>query len=347
MIGVIENVRLEALATTVPRNRVSVEVRVSDLMTTKRVKRVIAGTGVEKVCVAEPGVCASDLCVAAANRLFDEGLVKREEIGAILFVTQKPDYPIPATAYSMQARLGLGTDVLAFDVNCSCAGFVYGIHIASSMLSNLYKKVLLCCGDVHTCNPKEPAFLTIMGDGGAAAVLGRAPEIDARKIYYNIDSFGDRLKSLYEPRGAARAHKRTNEAGEIIIEPDNFSKMDGMAITNFTLNEVPQNIETLLKYAKSSKNDMDIAFVHQANGLIVKSLAEKLEVPQENMPYQCGAIGNTDMASIPICMTEWKKNGKDFTKFHNALLSGFGAGLSVASMLMDISDIEVLETSEI
>lgn len=346
MLGVINNIRLEAMATVVPRNRVPVTEKLKNIMTPKRAKRVIAGTGIEEVCVAEDGVCASDFCVSAAQRLFDEGLVKREDIGAVVFVTQRPDYPIPATAYSIQSRLRLGSDVMAFDVNCSCPGFVYGIHIAGSMLSNLSKKVLLCCGDVRFFNPQGSSFSPIMGDGGAATVIGRTMQSDSRKVYFNIDSYGERMKSLYEPRGAARAHKRTDTEGNLIVEPENYAIMDGMAITNFTLNEVPQNIENLLKYIDCSPKDMDIAFVHQANGLIVKSLAEKLDVPQEKMPFQCAHIGNADMASIPICMTEWKKNGNDFTKFHRALISGFGAGLSVASVIMDISDIKVLETGE-
>lgn len=351
MLGMIENISIESLATTVSKNRVPVVEKVKDVIKPKRLARVMAGTGVEKLSNVQPGVAASDLCVASAERLFAEGMVKREEIGAIFFVTQRPDYPLPATSYSMQARLGLGTDVLAFDVNCSCPGFVYGIYIAASMLSNLEKKVLLCCGDVTSnkedTNPVDTAFLTIMGDAACAAVLGRVPESAGKKIFYNIDSYGERFKKLYEPRGAARERKRTTADGERIVEAENYTIMDGMAITDFTLKEVPENILVLLDYAKIAKGDIDIALVHQANGLIVNSLAEKLEMPPEVMPFKCAHIGNTDMASIPACMTELKKDGADYMKYRKALLSGFGAGLSVASMVMDLSDIQVLPTNEI
>ena len=351
MVGIIENISIEALATTVSKERVPVTERAKDVIKPKRLARVMAGTRIEKVSIVQHGISASDLCVASAERLFAEGLAKREEIGAVFLVTQRPDYPLPATSYSIQSRLGLGTDVLAFDVNCSCPGFVYGIYIAASILSNLGKKVLLCCGDVTSnpedVNPTDTAFLTIMGDAACAAVLGRTPESMGKKIFYNIDSYGDRFKKLYEPRGAARERKRTTAEGERIAEPENYTIMDGMAITDFTLKEVPENISVLLKYAGVAKYDIDIALVHQANGLIVNSLAEKLGMSPEVMPFKCAHIGNTDMASIPACMTELKKDGADYTKYRTALLSGFGAGLSVASMIMDLSDIQILPTNEI
>lgn len=351
MLGIIENIRIEALAATVSKERVPVTERAKSAVTPKRLARVIAGTGVEDLSIVKEGTSASDLCVASAERIFAEGLAKKDELGAVIFVTQRPDYPLPATSYSIQSRLGLGTDVLAFDVNCSCPGFVYGIYIAASMMSNLGKKVLLCCGDVTSnkedTNPTDAAFLTIMGDAACAAVIGRAPEMSQKKILYKIDSYGDRFKSLYEPRGAARERKRTTVDGERIIEPENYTMMDGMAIMDFTLKEVPENISLLLDYAGIKKEDIDIALVHQANGLIVHSLAEKMGMSYDIMPFKCAHIGNTDMASIPVCMTELKKDGADYRQYRRALLSGFGAGLSVASIVMDISDIKILPTNEI
>ena len=350
MLGIIEDVTIESIVTTVSKNRVPVAEFAKDVIKPKRLERVIAGTGVEALSVVRPGICASDLCIASAERLFDEGAVKKEEIGAVLFVTQTPDYLIPATSYCIQSRLGLGSDVLAFDVNCSCPGFVYGVYIAASLISNLGKKVLLCYGDVvnqENRYPKDTAFKTIMGDGAGVAVLGRVAESKGKKIFYNIDSYGDRVKSLYVPRGGARENRKYGDNGKPLIEPENFTIMDGMAITDFTLQEVPENMHSLLDYAHVSKDEIDIALVHQANGLIVNSLAEKMGMSPEIMPFKCARIGNTDMASIPVCMTELKKDGADYTKYRKAILSGFGAGLSVASMIMDLSDINILPTNEI
>ena len=133
----------------------------------------------------------------------------------------------------------------------------------------------------------------------------------------------------------------------MIVEPENYGIMDGMAITDFAMNEVPANISNLLKYANVDKDVLDIALVHQANGFVVGSLAEKLGLSSEVMPFKCAQIGNTDMASIPVCMSELKKDGADYNDYGLALLSGFGAGLAVASMIMDLRDVKVLPTNEI
>lgn len=351
MLGLISNVTIESLAMTVSKNRVPVTERCKHLIKPKRLARVIAGTGVEKLSVVAEGITASDLCVASAERIFNDGLVKREEIGAIIFVTQRPDYPIPATSYNIQHRLNIGTDIMAFDVNCSCPGFVYGVYIAASIVSNFGKKVLLCFGDVvstkHMANLMDTGGLPIMGDGAGVAVIGKSQASFSKKIYYNFDSFGERFFSLYEPRGGAREGKKYDNDGQLIIEPENYTMMDGGAITDFALNEVPHNIKALLDYANVKKEALDIAIVHQANGFIVNSLAEKMEMSPEKMPFKCAEIGNTDMASIPACMTELKKEGADYKKYGVALISGFGAGLAVASMIMDLRDIRVLPTNEI
>ena len=119
--------------------------------------------------------------------------------------------------------------------------------------------------------------------------------------------------------------------------------MDGMGITEFSLKETPDNIEKLIEYAGVNKSDIDVALFHQANKMIVESLGDKLKLPRERVPFKCEDIGNTSSASIPVCMTELKRRG-EFGSFKTALLSGFGVGLSVASLIMDLSETNVLET---
>ncbi len=122
--------------------------------------------------------------------------------------------------------------------------------------------------------------------------------------------------------------------------------MDGMGIMDFSLHDTPANINNLLQYAQLSIDKLDIAIVHQAQKLIVESLADKLGLPREKVPFKSGHIGNTDMATIPVCLTELKKDG-EYRPWKTALLSGFGVGLSVASMIVDLSETKVLETIEI
>ncbi len=122
--------------------------------------------------------------------------------------------------------------------------------------------------------------------------------------------------------------------------------MDGMAIMDFSLTEVPRNIHELLSEAKTDVDSVDLAIFHQANKIIVRSLGENLGIPEEKVPWGVARIGNPNSASIPACLSEMKRQGI-YHGYGQVLLSGFGVGLSVASALLNISDLHILETKEI
>lgn len=347
MLGTIGNVGISHVAAVVPKQRIPVEERCSALMTAKKAVRMARGTGITELSIAPQTMFASDMCVAAAENLFENG-ASRGQIGAVVFVSQTPDSMVPATSFYIQERLQLGTDILAFDVTQGCAGFAYGLYIASSLLSNLDKSVLLLCGDTGSreASPEDTSLFSIVGDAGSAAIISRCRGSGAKKIFFNIESYGERAQVLYGERSGHRAFHLTNPEGKRTIERSNYTVMDGMGIMDFSLHEVPANIEALLHYANVEKGEIEMAIVHQAQKLIVESLADKLGLPREKVPFKSGHVGNTDMATIPVCLTELKKDG-EYRPWKTALLSGFGVGLSVASMIVDLSDTVVLETGEI
>lgn len=345
MLGILENVSLEALATTVARNRVSLEERCCRILTPKKAARLAKSTGFYHFSSVDKGVCASDLAVHSAKVLFRNGKTAREEIGAVVFVTQHPDYLCPATAFLIQKRLGLPNDIVAFDVNSSCAGFVYGIFIAASLLSKINQKILLCFGDVTSRDIfyDDLTFASILGDGGGAVILSQKA---GSKIWYSFASYGEKFESIIDARGGARGYKTTSSEGDLLQEKENFGKMDGTQVMDFTLNEVTENIRELMTFSGITKDDLEMACFHQANKLIVETLGNQLGLSLDKVPFYCEDIGNTDMASIPICLTEMKKRN-EYRPSSKVLLSGFGAGLSVGSMIMDLSDMEVMPTEEI
>ena len=346
MLGVLENVDIEAVSTTVSGHRVSLEERCGHLLAQKKGARLSKSTGFHQFSSVDKGICASDLAVHSAECLFDEVKATRDDIGAVIFVSQAPDYLCPATAFLIQKKLNLSKNIIAFDVNSSCAGFVYGIFIAGSLLTTMNKKILLCFGDVTSQKNifyDDLTFAAILGDGGGAAIVSRCP---GKKIWYSFDSYGEMSDAIIDLRGGARGYKITSPQGEVVNEKDNFCKMDGTKVMEFTLGEVPQNIEKLLLFAEINKDKLDLAFFHQANKLIVESLGNQLGIAMEKVPFYCQEIGNTDMASIPICMTEMERKGI-YIPYANVLMSGFGAGLSVGSMILDLTDTYVMPTLEI
>ena len=347
MKGFIENVGIDCLTATVTKKRISIMDRCKDSIPPKRLARLSKGVGISHLSYADPAVCTSDFCIEAAERLFANE-VQKEEIGAVIFVTQSSDYLIPATSYVIQHRLGLATDILAFDINLGCSGFTYGIYIAASLLQNIEKKVLLLVGDVS--NKHRPAksltFLPVIGDAGAAAIVSRRVPEQSRKMFFDIASYGDKYQCIITPRGAARAEITRDEHGEILPEPENYTIMDGMEVTNFSEYETMDSIRSLLSIADISADALDIAVCHQANQMIVSTLAKKLGLPNEKVPFASEEIGNTSSASIPVCISELARRG-EWKPYRHALLCGFGVGMSVASLLMDMSDTHVLPISEV
>lgn len=343
MIGTIRDVGIDCLTATVSKIRMPVSERCSGLVSEKKAARLAKDTGFTRLSVAASGICTSDFCVEAAERLFADG-AKKEDIGAIIFITQTPDYPAPATSYIIQQRLGLQTDVMAFDISLGCSGFVYGIYVAASMLSNMTKKVLLLAGDVvQDFMPGDISGRAINGAGGSAAIIGRRnPEMN-RRIDYNITSHGDKYRILMMPRGGARAPRLTNEQGEFLPIEDNFSMMDGAEVMNFSAFETYDNICALLDYLGIVAKDLDVAFLHQANLAIVDALRVRLGLLPGKAPFASSEVGNTSSATIPVCMAELKRQDK-YSPPKKALLSGFGIGMSVATVFMDMSETKVLET---
>ena len=111
----IENVKISGIAACVPPKRV--DNMESDLVEDKHeLEKYIETTGVRYRYVAEDGICSSDLCKAAADKLMEEMGIDKSEIGCLIMVTQTPDYIFPATACILQDRLGLPTDCMSFDI---------------------------------------------------------------------------------------------------------------------------------------------------------------------------------------------------------------------------------------
>ena len=340
MLGTLHGFCLEAVTATVSGQRMEVAARMEHLLTEKKVKRFTRTTGIEALSIAKKGVCTSDLAVESAKRILSQ--MRREDIGAIIFLSQTSDYLSPATSYFIQARLGLSPDILAYDVNLGCSGFAYGLFLAGTLLPVLDgRKVLFVGGDTSSrdTSPEDSAMYPIMADAGFAAVVGRGED----SLVFHMESDGDRAGAILLSRGGARAPRLADHDG-LTLERGNYTVMDGMAVTDFTFHDVPDNIRKLLAYAGEDISKLDGAVFHQANEMIVRTLAEKLEISSERAPFMCSRIGNTSSASIPVCLAEMKRTGRSCEGHY--LFSGFGVGLSIASLLLDLRDGCVLKPGD-
>lgn len=341
MIVTVENVALEVVTACVSKVCVPIEERLKNLTTDKKILRLKKSTGFDSFSIGEK-ICASDYCAAAAEKIFNETSVKREEIGALVFVTQTPDYFLPATSHLLHTRLGLPRDCASFDVGLGCSGFVYGFYIAASLAQNLDKKVLLLCGDTVTRDifEEDLSGLSVFGEGGSAAIVSKH---QGQKIFFNLKTFGELSDAIIMRRGAYR-NPYIVENNSLNVH-ENFASMDGIAVMNFSTTYVPESLTELMKFAKVDLSEIGGVILHQANLMIVRDIAARLGLTLEKVPFKSARFGNTSSASIPVTLCEMKRLGENVNFL--AALSGFGVGMSLASAIVDLKNLICLPTGEI
>lgn len=305
--------------------------------------------GYDKRRLVEPGVCVSDLAVFGLQSLFDRGLLKKEEIDALLIVTVSPDYLTPPTSNIVQGRLGLKHDMLCLDINQACAGFVIGLMEAFMLLEQeSVRKVVLINADVvsRKASPKDRNIYPLIGDAATLTIVERDDENSV--IHANLKMDGSRADTLKIPAGGLRLPCSPETAvmedvGDNNLRAKDHLYMDGTAIFNFVQLEVPPMIESLLKTAGVSIESVDYFLCHQPNRFMLQKLADKMKVPHAKMPNNVVQhFGNSSGATIPTAiafnLAERVKNGHI-----QACLAGFGSGLTWASMLMRLGGLSFCE----
>ena len=169
----LKNIAIRGVSCAVPNHKVE-NTEYYDKFGKEAVDNVIKMTGVQSSYRTPEEQTASDLCYVAAKNLIEAKKIRLEEIGALVFVSQTPDYRLPATACVLHKRLGLDKNCMAFDVNLGCSGWVYGLNVVGSLLStsNIDKAILLF-GDtsIKTASPEDRGAVMLFGEAGSATLL--------------------------------------------------------------------------------------------------------------------------------------------------------------------------------
>ena len=286
-------------------------------------------TGIRVRHVAGPEQCASDLGVAAAEKLFKEHEIDRRSIDFLLFCTQSPDYPLPTTACLIQNRLGLPTSIGALDFNLGCSGFVYGLSLADGLIrSGAARRILFITAETYTkyIHATDRSLRTIFGDGAAATLIDAAPEPSLGSFVFGTDGSG--ADTLMVTAGGARpAHlalqpkKRKRWPSELY--------MDGPELVKFTLAVVPPLVERVVSGAKWTRDDVDLYLMHQATTFILDHLRTRLDLLPEQVPVALEEYGNTVSSTLSVLIHDLRLRGQ-LRPGKRTLLIGFGVGLSWA-----------------
>lgn len=311
-----------------------------------------AALGLNKRRVVEEGVCASDLSIKGLEYLFSKNKLKKEEVDAIIFVTQSPDYIMPPTSNVIQGHFNLKQDMICLDINQGCAGFIVGLNQAFMLLDQpSISKVVLINADVLSpkVSKRDRNSNPLIGDAASITIIEKSS--NKTEIFGTIKMDGTGAFSLQIPAGGAKLPISAETAEMVEDMSGNFRSkenlvMKGDDVFNFVQAEVPPMIESLLLTAKVDKDNIDYYMFHQPNKFMLNKVADKLGVKRDKMPANVVEnFGNSSGVTIPV-VTCFNISEQIKEKRLKICFSGFGVGLTWASLLMDVGPLSFCEMIE-
>lgn len=300
------------------------------------IEQVAKTAGVDSRRKAAEDETASDLAVRAAKKLFKENGLKPSEIDFLLFCTQSPDYFMPSTSCIIQDQLGIPTTAGAFGYDLGCSGYVYGLAIANSFVeSGLAKNVLLLTADTISkyLHPQDKNRL-LFGDAASATLV--STEGIARIGAFEKGTDGSGFEHIIIRNGGNRhktmtGNSRKDENGN--VHYDDCFDMDGEAVFNFTVERIPQLIQSCLEKNKMGKEKVGFYVFHQANKYMLNTLRKLNKLPKDAFFVDLSDTGNTTSSTVPIGLVKSMKEGR-IHEGMNVMVAGFGVGLSWAATIL-------------
>ena len=341
-----KNKRISGILTILPQKSVKFEEEMGNYsFSPAKCMKLKLAMGYNEHRIAEPGQCSSDFCKFGLQYLFDKDLLKKDEIDALLFVSQSADYYMPPTSNIIQGCFGLKHDCLCLDINQGCAGFEVGLIEAFLLLEQpAINKVVLMNADVLSSkvSDRDRNSKPLIGDAASITIVEKSEGENI--IYANIKMDGTGALALNIPAGGFRMPSTAETA---VMEQDvagNFRSKDNLVmqgddVFNFVQREVPPMIEHLFEQSGTDRNEVDWYMFHQPNKFMLHKLADKLGIPYEKMPANIVEnFGNASGVTVPTCISynlgDQLVNGKK-----KLCLAGFGVGLTWSSIMMDMGNL--------
>lgn len=340
---------IKSISITVPKTKVET-IKQTGFLNEKQLEGFIQTTGIKERRIAGPNMCSSDLCYDAAINLFDKTGIDPKEIDVLIFLSQTPDYKVPGTSIILQDRLKLQKSTIAFDVNLTCSGYIYGLYLAYSLLSVAgVNKVLLLIGETLSkiTSVKDKSTGLLLGDAGSASLIEKNEKYG--ESYFSLNTDGENFGSVIIPSGGFRNMSSKESLSDKEFEDGSIRnseqlKMDGMDVFSFAVNKMPKDVVRLLDFSGVDLNTIDRFVFHQANKYMMDFIAKKIKLDFTKMLYSIQNFGNTSGVSIPLTIA----NQKGLIKNNDLLLlNAIGAGFSWGTAILRLIDCEILDLNEL
>lgn len=290
------------------------------------IEKIISKTGISKVYYSDKNQTAVDLAVLALNKFFTENNdIHKNEIDGLIFVTQSPDYTLPTSACIIQDRVGLPKEMIAFDVNLGCSGFVKSLSVVSSLInSGTCKNCLIVTSETYSkyIRNNDRTNKPLFSDGASVTLVCHGGDFEIGPSEFGVDGSGAEHLIVYGSGAKIDDSKPKNEL-----------YMNGSEIFLFTISTIPKLVKKFLDENNLLIDDIDKFYFHQASKLILEALGKKLNISEKKLIINNQNIGNTVSSTIPISLKLTQKSG-NLNKGDLVLIIGFGVGLSYGLTLI-------------
>lgn len=284
---------------------------------------IVERTGIRQRHIAGPEVRTSDLAAEAAQRALESAGLEAGSIDLIVVATATPDQTFPATATTVQTRLGM-THGVAFDVAAVCSGFIYALTVADSLLrTGAYQRALVIGAELFSriVDWDDRTTAALFGDGAGAVVLEARESGERGILASRLHSDGQYNDLLYVDGGPGS----TGEVGKL--------RMAGREVFRHAVVNLAAVVGEVLEDAGMAASDIDWVIPHQANARILDATARKLGLPPEKMVMTVDRHANTSAASVPLALDIAVRDGR-VKEGDLCLLEAMGGGFTWGAVLL-------------
>jgi len=271
------------------------------------VNRVFEATGINKRHISNKNEDSIQLGLKSAIKILKK--FDRKKIDFLIFVSQTSPYKLPSAACILQDKLSLRKNIMAFDVNQGCSGFIYALEVAKNLMKGNkgYKYGLIVLSDTYTkfISKNNTSCRPIFSDASSSVLIKKTS-----KEFLGSSEFG------------------TDGSGAMSLKlSNNEIYMDGAKIAIFSLSRIPMFIKSFLKNNKINNKKLKLLALHQASKYVCDKIKNKLNLPNKKFYFNYSRIGNTVSSSIPIVLKDCDKR-KTIKNNDTVVACGFGVGLS-------------------
>ena len=254
-----------------------------------------------------------EMAYLASKNALKEAKIDASEIDLIVVATITENQKTPAVANFVAGLLGIEDDVMSFDLNAACTGFVYALEVAASLIQQpKYRKALVIGAETlsNVLDYTDRNTCILFGDGAGAVVIEKGKE-NQLGYFYNT-SRPDMTSTL--------------DVGK-------FIKMDGRKVFLFAVEVIEKSILKVLEDAHLTLEDIDHIIPHQANERIILAVSKSMNVSMDKFVMNIASYGNTSAASIPLTLSEYKKK---HSKTKTLIFVGFGGGFTYGAAIVKV-----------